>query len=276
MALDRDELAARLAAANLSNNGGDVVDPAKWAAHVVRLTDALLAALVPVAPASGAPPTEPRRTVGAVVRDENRCDWIVVGDGLTRNVERDIHAITLPLMSAETFVRWATREECERHGIPFVDRTPPTASPSPAAWVPRVGDKVEFDARYTENRSGVVVSIDAKEKVVGIVRFGEAPSKPVWQRYFSDVRFLGVANGIERINAGLPATSAERAAAGLPVDEGAVDRVALAKVLRAAFHKATYDGDADAWDQCSEVGKRGYLAEADAAIAFLKANGGAS
>lgn len=59
-----------------------------------------------------------------------------------------------------------------------------------------------------------------------------------------------------------------------PVDKRAVDRVALAKALREACHKEIYGFAPDAWDACTEMGRRGYLAEADAAVAFLR--GGAS
>lgn len=72
------------------------------------------------------------------------------------------------------------------------------------------------------------------------------------------------------------ATLAERASAGLdapaapPVDKIAVDRVALARVLRTAFHKGDFNYTLDAWDNGTETEKRGYLAQADAAIAFLR------
>jgi len=59
-----------------------------------------------------------------------------------------------------------------------------------------------------------------------------------------------------------------------PVDKRAVDRVALAKALREACHKEIYGFAPDAWDACTEMGRRGYLAEANAAVAFLR--GGAS
>lgn len=156
----------------------------------------------------------------------------------------------------------------------------PSPAATPAAWVPKayvpkVGDKVEFDAVFTDNKSGVVVAVDEARQVASIVRFGEAPSKPKWERYFYDVRLIGVANDIERINAGLPATSSERAAAGLPAEESAtkpVDRVALAKVLYVARwpdeNPAKLDADSQHLD--------GWLRTADAAIRFFKARGGAS
>jgi len=275
MALDRDDLAARATAAR---------------AALLSLCEAL-SALVPVAPASGAPATEPRRTVGAVVRDVQRREFIVARPGYEGYVQRRLDSgagsdVNIYAADHDEFVRWATREECERHGIPYVARPlpgaplaapsrpewvritgpdgaedvtigrayrvlgwtdvrggrpsitndagvewvcagpnedghdtlptwEPCAAPSPAAtpagYVPSVGDVVkhvsESDAVATTGQIRVVVSTNPIRWVYveNGVRGGER-GPTGWG---NDVRFVR------------PATSSERAAAGLPVDESA-------------------------------------------------------
>lgn len=122
--------------------------------------------------------------------------------------------------------------------------SPPScdAPEPPATYVPKVGDVVQFDAAFTDNKSGVVVAIDEARQVAIIVRFGEAPSKPKWERYFYDVRFLGKADDIERINAGLPASASERAAAGLPPAEATFDELKERDAARTAWSLDKYVG----------------------------------
>ncbi len=136
MTLDRDELAARFAVADLSNPNfatdfTDAKEVERWAAGLKGLADALLAALVPVAPASGAPATDPRRTVGAVVKTPGfETEWVVLGAFAVRRLDSEKGGESQIACKSDEFVRWATREECERHGIPYVERC---AAPSPAA-----------------------------------------------------------------------------------------------------------------------------------------------
>ena len=137
MVLDRDELAARLAVADLSNPKfpNDLRDRAwvnGWADDVVHAADALLSRLRPAAPVAP-DATDPRRPVGAVVRwASGGVEFIVVKAGEGEDVQRELDG---PLQecvfshSSDVFVRWATRAECERHGIPFVDRTPAAGLP---------------------------------------------------------------------------------------------------------------------------------------------------
>ena len=211
MALDRDELAARATAAR---------------AALVSLCEAL-SALVPVAPASGAPATEPRRTVGAVVRWAG-FEFIVVKPGEGDDVLRRLSAddfVKYCSCDGDTFVRWATREECERHGIPYVARPlpgAPLAAPSPAAtpaaWVPSVGDVVAltnddgtgvprpYHDLFGAHLYRVVKDHVGDDGCLECVRVdGSDTTSPCW-----------ISPGAMR-----PATSSERAAAGLPVDESA-------------------------------------------------------
>ena len=233
MSLDRDELAARATAAR---------------AALLSLCEAL-SDLVPVAPASGAPATEPRRTVGAVVRDgtlrhydEDDLLIVVAEDPAACQRFLDNPRRDLSLADAypeDEFVRWATREECERHGLNYVARPLPGAplaapSPSPAAtpaaWVPSVGDVVkhvsESDAVATTGQIRVVVSTNPIRWVYveNGVRKGE--SGPTG--WGNDVRFVR------------RATSSERAAAGLPVDESATafDEAKEREAARRAWYDA--------------------------------------
>ena len=262
MGLDRDELAARATAAR---------------AALLSLCEAL-SALVPVAPASGAPATEPRRTVGAVVRDGSLRHYdeddllIVVADDpaacqrFLDNPRRDLSlADAYP---EDEFVRWATREECERHGLNYVARPlpgAPLAAPSPAAtpaaWVPSVGDVVkhvsESDAVATTGQIRVVVSTNPIRWVYveNGVRKGE--SGPTG--WGNDVRFVR------------RATSSERAAAGLPVDESASESAEADESHAAwmAHREATSSGamKPGQWDSY----RAGWLARARVAV-----KGGAS
>lgn len=127
------------------------------------------------------------------------------------------------------------------------------------AYVPKVGDVVH--GLYGDDTLARITYVAPSGKSGRASGFGRNQSPDTFVAFTDDIR---------------PATPAERASAGLdapaapPVDESAVDRVALAKVLRAAFHRAVLNNTRDTWDDCTETGKRGYLAEADAAIAFLR------
>ena len=81
------------------------------------------------------PPSDPRREVGAVV-EANPGDggWIVL-HGEHKDCQRDIDtserdAALFDFNDRCRFLRWATPEECARHGIPYIDRTPPAPDKS--------------------------------------------------------------------------------------------------------------------------------------------------
>ena len=82
-------------------------------------------AMTPPAPAS----VEPRHTVGAVVKDSVQGEWIVVASSIVRYIT-SVNNGRIDMPSHWTFSRWATRAECEKHDVPFVDRTPPAATPA--------------------------------------------------------------------------------------------------------------------------------------------------
>lgn len=290
MALDRDELAARATAAR---------------AALLSLCDAL-AALSPVAPASGAPATDPRRTVGAVVRWINGDDeYVIVSPDGCRAVRNGVGAALFNLRDTDTFVRWATREECERHSIPHVARPlpgAPLAAPSrpdpvavftcpkcgsnefgtsnctshysewvghcdkcrfswprekddakyfadpspaatPAAWVPSVGDVVGIDGGKEYDETRVVTKID--RSAVSYVRLNA--NGGVICDHTTDVSLLTF---VRR------ATSSERAAAGLPVDESAVDAPAFDEAKEREAAKVAVSRDA------GDDFTRGWLARA--------------
>lgn len=265
MSLERNETARRFMEALL--HAGEPQEIAKTVEIAVGCTDALLAALVPVAPASGAPATEPRRTVGAVVKTPGfETEWVVLSAFAVRRLDSEKGGESQIACKSDEFVRWATREECERHGIPYVARPlpgAPLAAPSPAAtpaaWVPSVGDVVkhvnESDATALKGKIRVVVSTSPLRWVY--VEDGKACGSNEPRGWVDDVRFVR------------PATSSERAAAGLPVDESAtkpVDREGLLAAMRAAFHE---------WRRTSEDTRYTEVVATDAAIAFM-AKGGAS
>lgn len=203
MSLDRKEVAVKLAAADFANPSDPLIKgkEAEWAARMVMYADALLSALVPVAPASGAPTTLPGAPLAA-----------------------------------------------------------PSPAATPAAWVPSVGDVVkqmgETDEVATSNGIRVVVSTNPIRWVYvrNGARMGGCFEPKGWGNEVAFVR---------------PATSSERAAAGLPVDESAtkpVDRGALLDAMRAAFRE---------WRRTPEDTRDTEVVATDAAIAFM-AKGGAS
>ena len=283
MSLDRDELAARCLAALLSRP--DATESSEvLAAKALSRADALLSRLRPSAP--DAPATEPRRTVGAVVRTRTCAKFVVVAPDRTRRIDLtpigDPRLDGPPLYDTDEFVRWATREECERHGIPYIARPlpgAPVAAPSlpewvrwkasemfpdvprrvlrwvdgcpvvgrmstrnsndgpdesleskpipsggwepcaapspapaatPAAWVPSVGDVVHYVTDEPGQYDRVVVAVDA---------LGQTTMRGV--KWPEMVTFGTAASGLYRFLR--RATSAERAAAGLPVDESATE-----------------------------------------------------
>ena len=236
MVLDRDELAARLAVADLSNPKfpNDLRDRAwvnGWADDVVHAADALLSRLRPAAPVAP-DATDPRRTVGAVVRwASGGVEFIVVKAGEGEDVQRELDG---PLQkcvfshSSDVFVRWATRAECERHGIPFVDRTPAAGLPPAEAPVSEVNEADEGHAAWAAHREA---TSSGGEVAVG--------------------QWLGYSAGW-----------LARARAAAPTATRSVDREELAKALRTAWYAAP--GGGDPWTPV-----------ADAAIAYFAARGGA-
>jgi len=243
-------------------------------AALLSLCEAL-SALVPVAPASGAPATEPRRTVGAVVRDgtlrhydEDDLLIVVAEDPAACQRFLDNPRRDLSLADAypeDEFVRWATREECERHGIPYVARPLPGAplaapapspAPTPAAGLPV--DESAFD--------------EAKDREAARRAWYDAPGAAIGtvEREHFVMGWLARA----RVAAKESRSGDDRPASGQSATKP-VDRVALAKVLREAENGELWC-NSKPWGELGVDAKGVYLKMADAAIAHLKASGGAS
>lgn len=130
MGLDRDDLAARNMVAAIRTLDAEVRVPPTLADFAVECADALIARLRPATVAQVADTPEPRRTVGAVVRWNNDSrEYVIVSPDGCRAVRNDMGAALFTLRDTDTFVRWATREECERHGLSWVERgaAPPAA-----------------------------------------------------------------------------------------------------------------------------------------------------
>ena len=115
--------------------------------------------------------------------------------------------------------------------------SPATYVPTPAksgaaAYVPQVGDVVEFsDFVEKPNARGVVVEIakddDGYPPYAKIVKGGESPNASKWHRFFRDVTFVS------------KATPAELAAAGLPAPTPKVDPEGLERAIFDAAEKAS-------------------------------------
>ena len=269
--LDRDELAARCLVALMSNSARRG-RPDEFASDAVTFSDALLARLAetapaPVAPASLSAPLTARPKRVRVTGLNGDVGAVTVGG--VYDVERwDAHGA--PRVVNDLGVgRWLCGDGDPRSdtniGLPTwepADETPAAPAPAPVAYVPKVGDKVEFGAVFADEKSGVVVAVDEARQVASIVPFGESPSRPKWERYFCDVRMIGVATDVERLAAGLPP---------IAPTAPAVDRVALAKAIRSA----QVDSDGSGWSQRSPWDRLGdgdikaYLAAADAALSLL-------
>lgn len=254
MALDRDELAARVLVALVARDYPSA-DTARFA---VNMADALLARLRPEAVAPAPRPEWVRITS----INEGHCGSITAGRvyRVTGWGSRDEPFVTNNRGETHWSLSAAGREPDPTY--PTFASWEPCAAPSPAAspapYVPKVGDVVkhttETDKTATADSVRVVVSTDPLRWVyVGGDANGEWCEPKGWE---DEVRFVR------------PATPAERAAAGLLVDESAtkpVDRVALAKALNDA-HRA--------WVMSDDQRDKGIVL-ADAAIAFM-AKGGAS
>ena len=175
--------------------------------------------------------------------------------------------------SAITFLRWATREECERHGIPYVERgRAPSPAASPAAYVPKCGDVVALTV------CDVTGDALPHRDSLGAHLYRVESDKPDHSEYFKCVRVDGrdttspcfiSARGMR------PATAAERVAAGL--DAPAVDREAFTTLLD-AVKWVLNDAAFKAPEQMGEVAER-WVARLERAIDSLPPSltkGGAS
>jgi hypothetical protein len=302
-------LAARNMAALLSNPSGPVqanpssgwgltnCTPDDVAALAVSLTDALIARLRPatVAPVADAAP----RPEEPVKGDSPRSEWVritslplgddgrypfAVGqvfkvaeweDSAPRVIGPRREGITLSASGASidpSRPGFATWEPCAAPaplpvagdvgplGAGASNIAPPPPAASPAAYVPKCGDVVALTV------CDVTGDALPHRDSLGAHLYRVESDKPDHSEYFKCVRVDGrdttspcfiSARGMR------PATAAERVAAGL--DAPAVDREGLAKALR--------DGKR-AWLNNAADQRDGYDAGWDAAIAFLKANGG--
>lgn len=80
-----------------------------------------------------ATPIDARRTVGAIIRAKSDgFDFIVIKAGEGEHSVRalDVYDLTAGgyTKADDVFQRWATQEECKRHGIPYVERAKPNTS----------------------------------------------------------------------------------------------------------------------------------------------------
>ncbi len=175
MGLDRDDLAARNMVAAIRTLDAEVRVPPTLADFAVECADALIARLRPATVAQVADTPEPRRTVGAVVRWNNDSrEYVIVSPDGCRAVRNDMGAALFTLRDTDTFVRWATREECERHGLSWVERgaAPPAASPAPA--VDREGlAKALYAARWLET-NGANFHFESRSDRDGWLRAADA------------------------------------------------------------------------------------------------------
>lgn len=283
----------------------DLSRVADEAATVFRAT---YGAPCPAAPDAATPTPEPRRTVGAVVRDGAIADYtddnllIVVADdsGACQRYlksRRNVRGLA-DAYETDVFVRWATREECERHGIPFVDRTPPAAPVPPAAkpWTwkanPEVGEvwvhpmSPETHVIITDGDGGLTLSAGKNFNKGDRTGVGAASSDGAFGWYY-----LRPATASELAAAGLPPAEApvsdgdacvawlkgegwsvssdaiaawneatRRARAAAPTAPRSVDREGLVRAISAAML---------AWRENQSDKRTGDEVAADAAVAFL-------
>ena len=183
----------------LAPPGHDATDYASWTPSPAPT------ASVPTSPDAPAP--EPRRTVGAVVRggEEGRL-FIVVLPGVSR-YEQEQRLLDDPIakggaIDSDEFVRWATRAECERHGIEYVERGEPTPVAAPTtAYVPRVGDVVYNCDDEPGKADRVIVGTDGDQFTARFL----APRSGEMTGYGGGLywRYLRPASPAERIAAGL-------------------------------------------------------------------------
>lgn len=162
--------------------------------HVARSFHAILTAILSPerdAPAP-VPPVDNRRVVGAVVKDGSAALYVVVKPGAGEDVQRRLilpPGYSGPIFSSaeDTFVRWATREECERHGIPYVDRSAP---PAPAKVVPEaVAPATEFDEA---GERGAFIAWMSKWTMVSVWRddigFQDIKDHMMWRAWIARAR----------------------------------------------------------------------------------------
>lgn len=265
MSLDRDELAARCLVARLSalNAAGAYrANADAIAENAIDCTDALLARLRPeaVAPAPSRPEwvriTGPKDAVNVTVGKAYRVIYVTDEGNLAINNDEGV-ARHLPRRGEYVTRVFPSWEPCAA----------PSPAATPAAWVPSVGDVivVPYSHHPAPEWTKIVVSVgDETVRYESRNSLGEV-LRPYgfcapWECVF--VR---------------PATSSERAAAGLPVDESAtkpVDREGLAKAIYEAVRAGNLLTGARKWDDVPMVVRNDSLNAADAAIAYLKANGG--
>ncbi len=230
MGLERNETAGRFMEALL--HAGEPQEIAKTVEIAVGCADALLARLcsatvAPVADAAPRPewvrwkaselfPDVPRR----VLRWVDDCP--VVGRMSTRNSND------------------GPDEALESEPIPVGDWEPcaapaPSPAATPAAWVPSVGDVVQ-DKDHPEFAQLLVTRVDAPAFYAKVITCTGAPTDEV-MRYADRYRFVR------------RATSSERAAAGLPVDESAFDEAKEREAARKAWLKfpRPFDGSRDGY-----------------------------
>jgi len=280
MSLDREDLAARFFASLLTKDNGA---PRQLADFAAECADALIARLRPatVAPvADAAPRPEWVPKVGERVEINDGFGSGAIFGSVKRLVG---DAVVVDVDGAE-YYRTNRRKADAEEGRDYVEpcaAPAPSPAASPAPYVPKVGDVVGIDFGKEYGATRVVTKVDGDD--VSYVRLNTIGAVICRHAMKSSLlTYLRPATAAERAAAGLPpvppdhpkggqgAEGDQRVAAGL--DAPAVDREGLAKELyeswgENAVHYGPF-GPSNAY-----YGK--WLRAADAAIAFLKANGGA-
>lgn len=248
MGLDRSELAARCLVALLARDYPSA-DAARFA---VNMADALLARLRPAAPVAGESP----RPEWVRITGPKDADYVTVGKAY-RVKEWDESS---PLIENDRGEDWwcaATGDEIESSWPSWE----PCAAPSPAA-TPAVAPRVVVEP-YGKSEWRAWLHIGTQSWAFCDPR----SSKDAAERLADQLRSALLSPG--------RATSSERAAAGLPVDESAtkpVDREGLARAIR----EADFATDIIArwpWEGLNAMQREVYFKRADAAIAFMAKGG---
>ena len=257
--INRDELAARVLVA-FAGGPDDPITNTEAADVAVKWADALIARLRPatVAPAA----TRPEDPVRG---DSPRSEWVRItgpADVNTKYVtigkayrvnkwDKTGHPwiTTDHEVTPGQRVEWslAKKGDCLESTWPgWEPCAAPSPAASPAAYVPKVGDVVH--GMYVDDTLARITYVAPNGTTGRATGFGRNQIPDSFVAFTTDLR---------------PATAAERAAAGL--DAPAVDREGLIAHFNACREEW--------WDDADDRRKEAEV-YADAAIAFLKANGG--
>lgn len=193
---------------------------------------------VPALPESRAPSKrirDKRRTPGAVIRVPvhgavlSVTEYFVAqgGLGVTQFYVANDTRYPAHTNAKDRFVRWMTRTECRKYGVPYVNRSPKRKAPAkPSVYTPKVGDTVIVvgSAGFNKVWLGAVGTVDREADPFGLVMF-YAPNHPKFRADSpkSDRRCLlnnpdpdvRLATAEERHAAGMAASTARHSARGV-------------------------------------------------------------